>query len=274
MDFRTWIQYLILQCRQENFQLNHWKNPFCNFLSWQTVWHYKPRWAPCCSTTMSEALQEQFCLLLSAMKKPAMYSHAIYLMYVFSCNLEPRKKPCSENVRWSWEPFMLRVQLSDGGNGSARRTSVLLLGCGGAKKKKTVVVFSHLCFCVFAPKSSMWERRLFLTVFWPQLGWLSGQEGLTGLPLLVVGELDKLRKKHPLLKKCFLDCFYCVINDCFSAMFVFKVDRLLHCRSHITLRLLEDQELLECDDSTRRKWCGPKEHLPQVWCVFFLFCSF
>lgn len=270
MDFKTWIQYLILQCRQENFQLNHWKNPFCNFLSWQTVWHYKPRWAPCCSTTMSEALQEQFCLLLSAMKKPAMYSHAIYLMYVFSCNLELRKKPRSENVHWSWEPFMLRVRLSDGGNGSARRTSVLLLGCGGAKK--TVVGFPQLCFCVFAPKSSMWERRLFFDCVLTSAGvvvW-AGRVDL----FAAVGELDKLRKKHPLLKKCFIDCFYCVINDCFSAMFVFKVDRLLHCRSHITLRLLEDQELLECDDSTRRKWCGPKEHLPQVWCVFLLFCSF
>lgn len=160
MDFKTWIQYLILQCRQENFQLNHWKNPFCNFLSWQTVWHYKPRWAPCCSTTMSEALQEQFCLLLSAMKKPAMYSHAIYLMYVFSCNLEPRKKPCSENVRWSWEPFMLRVQLSDGGNGSARRTSVLLLGCGGAKKKQWL--FFLICvFVCLPPKTACGKEGFF-----------------------------------------------------------------------------------------------------------------
>lgn len=161
MDFKTWIQYLILQCRQENFQLNHWKNPFCNFLSWQTVWHYKPRWAPCCSTTMSEALQEQFCLLLSAMKKPAMYSHAIYLMYVFSCNLELRKKPRSENVHWSWEPFMLRVRLSDGANGSARRTSVLLLGCSGAKKNSGW--FSSAVFLCVCPQKQHVGKKAF---FW------------------------------------------------------------------------------------------------------------
>lgn len=209
MDFKTWIQYLILQCRQENFQLNHWKNPFCNFLSWQTVWHYKPRWAPCCSTTMSEALQEQFCLLLSAMKKPAMYSHAIYLMYVFSCNLELRKKPRSENVHWSWEPFMLCVRLSDGANGSARRTSVLLLGCGGAKK--TVVGFPQLCFCVFAPKSSMWETRLFFDCVLTSAGvvvWAGRVDLFAAVGGWWVGQVEK--KTSPakeMLHRLFLLCY-------------------------------------------------------------------
>lgn len=217
MDFKTWIQYIILQCRQENFQLNHWKNPFCNFLSWQTVWHYKTRWAPCCSTTMSEALQEQFCLLLSAMKKPAMYSRAIYLMYVFSCNLELRKKPRSENARWSWEPFVLRVRLSNVGNGSAGGTLVLPgTACSWAVAGLCELQrafggwFSSSVFLCVSPQKQHVVRRL-LTVFWPQLGRLCGQEGLTGLSLLVVGELDKSRKKSSpakeMLPRLFLLCY-------------------------------------------------------------------
>lgn len=74
--------------------------------------------------------------------------------------------------------------------------------------------------------------RQLSAVFQPQLGahqlgrvrWSGGGGGWQGLGVTWASEK----------KQCSPKCFSCVINDCFGAGFVFRVDRLLHCRSHIT----------------------------------------
>lgn len=174
MDFKTWIRCLILQCRQENFQLNHWKNPFCNFLSWQTVWWYETR--PC--------LPRRSWPLLS---------HHYLMMYVFSCNL---------------------------------------------------------------------------VMVWAREGWLLCHSWW----LVSTGSRLSSEKRLSCWRNVFQNVLTVVLMTVSVQFFVLRVDRLLRRRSRITLRLLEDQELLECDDSTRR-WLARPQRTSTSSVMSFMFCS-